>query len=110
MITLYPKDPESEFRRGSGKLECSKDEADEKGGVPGISGCVEHTNVLNQVIREARENKGNLAMLWLTLANTYGSIPHKLVELTLQRYHVPERFQKMLQGYVDNIKVSTTSR
>ena len=49
----------------------------QKGVVPGESGCVEHTSVLSQIIRDARENKGYLAVLWLDLANAYGSIPHK---------------------------------
>ena len=33
------------------------DIAVQKGGVPGVSGCVEHTGALTQIIREARENK-----------------------------------------------------
>ena len=37
------------------------DIAVQKGGIPGISGCVEHTSVLTQIIQEAKENKGDLA-------------------------------------------------
>lgn len=44
-------------------------------GVPGIPGC--------------REGKGDLNVLWLDLANAYGSIPHTLVESTLNGHHVP---------------------
>lgn len=61
----------------------------QKGGIAGMSGCLEHTGVVTQLIREAKENKGNLTVLWLYLANAYGSIPHKLVQLTLTKYHVP---------------------
>nr|XP_034324819.1 uncharacterized protein LOC117689102 [Crassostrea gigas] len=32
------------------------DKAVQKGGVPGVSGCIEHTSVLNQIIREARDS------------------------------------------------------
>lgn len=56
----------------------------QKGGIPGVSGCLEHTGVVTQLIREAREGKGDLTVLWLDLANVYGFIPHKLVELPLQ--------------------------
>lgn len=52
----------------------------QKGGVPGVPACLEHSGVVTQLIREAREGKGDLAVLWLDLANVYGSIPHKLVE------------------------------
>ena len=30
---------------------------------------------VTQLIREVRENKGDLAVLWLDLANAYGSFP-----------------------------------
>ena len=47
--------------------------------VPGVSRCMEHTSTLTRIIQEARENKGNLTVLRLDLANAYGSIPYKLV-------------------------------
>ncbi|KAI8513106.1 hypothetical protein Bbelb_097450 [Branchiostoma belcheri] len=71
----------------------------QKGGVPGVPGCMEHTGVVTQLIREARENKGNLAVLWLDLANAYGSIPHKLVEAALTRHHVPEAIRNLILDY-----------
>lgn len=43
----------------------------EKGGVPGMPGSVEHTGVVTQLIREARENRGDLSVIWLDLANIY---------------------------------------
>ncbi|KAL7876168.1 hypothetical protein AOLI_G00111310 [Acnodon oligacanthus] len=61
----------------------------QKGGIPKVPGCLEHTGVVTQLIREARENKGDLVVLWLDLRNTYGSIPHKLVEEALRWYHIP---------------------
>ncbi|XP_060603696.1 uncharacterized protein LOC132756599 [Ruditapes philippinarum] len=60
------------------------DIAVQKGGVPGVSGCVEHTSVISQIIKEAHENKGDLAVIWLDLANAYGSVPHQLIQKTLQ--------------------------
>ncbi len=47
----------------------------QKGGIPGVSRCLEHAGVLNQLIREAKESKGNLTVVWLVLANASGSIP-----------------------------------
>ena len=57
-------------------------------------GCLEHTSVLTQLIKEARDNKGELSVVWLDLINA--SIPHKLVAETLNRYHVPNEIQNML--------------
>ena len=47
-------------------------------------------------------------VLWLDLANAYGTVPHKLVDLTLKKYHVPERAQPMLKHYFDNFKMRFT--
>lgn len=35
----------------------------QKGGIPGMPGCLEHTGVVTQLIREAREGRGDLAVL-----------------------------------------------
>lgn len=77
----------------------------QKGGIPGVPGCIEHTSVLSKIIQDARENKGDLTVLWLDLANAYGSIPHKLVELTLRRYHIPDRFVDLLKHYFNGFKM-----
>ena len=73
--------------------------------MPGVSGCVEHTSVLSQIIRDARENKGGLVVLWLDLANAYGSIPHRVIDITLERYHVPLKIRSLLQDYFDRIEM-----
>ena len=80
----------------------------QKGGVPGVPGCLEHTSALTHIIHEAKKNKGELAVLWLDLSNAYGSIPHKLVQMTLQRYHVPEKVQDLLQDYFNRLKMRFT--
>ena len=81
----------------------------QKGGVAGMPGCIEHTGVVSQLIREARENNGNLAMLWLDLVNAYGSIPHKVVEETLRRYHVPSSLSNLILDYYNNFNLRVTS-
>lgn len=60
----------------------------QKGGVPGMLGCIEHTRVVTQLIHKTMENRGDLDVIWLDLANTYGFIPDKLVAKALTRYHV----------------------
>lgn len=51
----------------------------QKGSIPGVPGCREHTGMVTQLLREAKESKGDLVVLWLDLANAYSSMPHKLV-------------------------------
>ena len=77
----------------------------QKGGVPGFSGCVEHTSAITQLIREAKAGKKDLTVVWLDLANAYGSIPHQLIYTALQHYHVPNHVQKIISNYLDGIKL-----
>ncbi|XP_061589349.1 uncharacterized protein LOC133454644 [Cololabis saira] len=81
----------------------------QKGGVPKVPGCIEHTGVITQLIREAREGKGDLAVLWLDLANAYGSIPHKLVETSLDRHHVPGKIKEVILDYYSCFSLRVTS-
>ena len=95
----------------------------QKGGVAGIPGCIEHTGVVSQLIREARENHGNLAVLWLDLANAYGSIPIsatlfslamnmiiKSAEVECRGLRVKSGIrQPPLRAYMDDITVTTSS-
>ncbi|XP_077380867.1 uncharacterized protein LOC144020874 [Festucalex cinctus] len=81
----------------------------QKGGIPGAPGCLEHTGVVTQLIREAHENRGDLAVLWLDLTNAYGSIPHKLVELALHLHHVPNKIKDLILDYYANFRLRFTS-
>lgn len=97
--------PITEFLLRNGYVDTSV----QKGGVPRVPGCIEHTEVVTQLIREARENKGDLAVLWLDLANAYGSIPHKLVETSLDRRHVPIEIRDLILDYYSCFSLRVTS-
>ncbi|VDI73474.1 Hypothetical predicted protein [Mytilus galloprovincialis] len=82
------------------------DTLDQKGEVPGVPGCLEHKSVLTKIIQEAKENKGDLTVLWLDLENAYGSIPHKLVDFILEKYHIPGKITcREMQHYFNNFIV-----
>lgn len=81
----------------------------QKGGIPKVPGCLEHTGVVTQLIREARENKGDLVVLWLDLANAYGSIPHKLVEEALNRHHIPGKFRDLILDYYNSFSLRVSA-
>ncbi|KAL4008901.1 hypothetical protein ACER0C_002753 [Sarotherodon galilaeus] len=81
----------------------------QKGGISGVPGCLEHTGVVTHLIREANENRGDLAVLWLDLTNAYGSIPHKLVEHALHLHHVPSKIKDLILDYYANFRLRVTS-
>ena len=51
------------------------------------------------MIREERGNKGDISVVWLDLTHVYGSMPHKVVEETLKRDHVPEKVKMLIKEY-----------
>ena len=82
----------------------------QKGGIPEVSGCLEHTALLSQLIREAKTEKGNLVVTWLDIANAYGSMPHSLILTALERTHVPERMRQLVKSYYSDIKIRFTTK
>ena len=71
----------------------------QKGGIPGVSGCLEHATTIWNAIQKAKAEKRDLDVVWLDLANAYGSVPHKMIQLALELYHVPQNIRAMLNTY-----------
>lgn len=71
----------------------------QKGGVPGFPGCLEHATMIWEAIQRAKKEKQNLYVIWLDLANAYGSVPHQMLWQALQMYHVPPEIATMLERY-----------
>ena len=82
----------------------------QKGGVPAISGCLEHTAILSQLIREAKTEKKDLVVTWLDIANAYGTIPHSLIQVALKRAHVPDEFCNLVESYYADMKIRFTTK
>ena len=75
----------------------------QKTGIPGVSGCIEYTSVISQLIKEAKKGKKNFAAVWLDLANAYGSVPHQLIESAMELYHILEKVQGIVRSYFGGI-------
>ena len=75
----------------------------QKRGIPGLPGSLEHTIVISQLIKEAKETRGDLAVIWMDLANGYGSVPHKLIETVLEHDHIPEKITTIVKEYLERI-------
>ena len=65
-----------------------------KGGVPVIAGCLDHENMTWEIIQKAKKNKKDLNVIWLDLANAYGSVPRRMKLLSLPMYHIPKKISK----------------
>ena len=51
----------------------------QKAGIPGFSGCVEHASVIWHQIQVAKKEGRDLHVVFLDLANAFGSVPHNLL-------------------------------
>lgn len=65
--------------------------------------------MITQLIREAKEGRVDLAVLWLDLTNAYGSIPHKLVEVALEKHHVPQKVKDLILDYYSKFSLRVSS-
>ena len=61
----------------------------QKGFLPGIAGCIEHTAMLMAALRDAKRTNRTLIISWLDLANAYGSARHSRIHFALSWFHVP---------------------
>ena len=82
----------------------------QKGGIPKVAGCLEHTAILSQLINEAKREKKNLVVTWLDIANAYGSIPHKVINAALEAAQVPEQMRNLVASYYNDVKIRFTTR
>ena len=77
----------------------------QKAGVPGFPGCVEHSSMIWGQIQRAKQEKSNLHVVWLDLANAYGSVPHKLIQFALEFFHVPEAITNLVSSYFSDFQM-----
>ena len=82
----------------------------QKGGISGFSGCIEHNCVISQLLHEVKTRKGDLTLIWLDLANAYGSVPHRLIDLAMTRYFLPMRIQELVLMYYHKVRVRFSTR
>ena len=75
----------------------------QKGCMEKIPGCWEHLSMVWHALKEARAQKSNLAIIWLDIANAYGSIPHKLIAFALHRYGVSPQWIRLIETYYKGI-------
>ena len=82
----------------------------QKGGIPGVPGCLEHATMIWDAIQKAKTGKKNLDVIWLDLANAYGSVPHEMIQMSLQMYHVPPNIRDMLKTYFNGFSMRFSTK
>ena len=75
----------------------------QKGFQERVAGCLEHTETLTELLKDAKRSGRQIAVVWVDLANAYGSIPHNLIQFSLDHYQVPRHVNEIVFNYYDNL-------
>lgn len=59
-------------------------------------------------IKEAKNSKQDLNVVWLDLANAYGSVPHNIIQESMNFFHVPEKLKHLLKTYFQKFQFRFT--
>ena len=70
----------------------------QKGFLKGVKGCTEHSLVLSNLLNAIRRRKHSAHVVWLDIANAFGSVPHNVLIAALESMHVPP----WLTNYIRN--------
>jgi hypothetical protein len=86
------------------------DGATQKGSVPGVSGCIEHSAVLREALGDARRRQKSICITWVDFANAFGSVKHSLIQYALLRYHFPDSLRRLIHAYYDYLFAAVNCR
>lgn len=93
-------------RRMSNFFASNVDTSCQKAGVPGFPGCVEHSSVIWEQIQRAKRERSDLHVVWLDVANAYGSVPHQLLNYTTEFFHMPGSIRSLVANYLKDMQVA----
>lgn len=75
----------------------------QKGCISKLPGCWEHMSSVWEELKSTKTSKSNLTAVWLDIANAYGSVPHQLIFLALQRYGVDPIWVDLIKSYYSGL-------
>lgn len=75
----------------------------QKGFMPGVAGCVEHTAQLQAALTDAKRHHRSICCTWLDAENAFGSVPHNLIQYALEHYHVPRWLRSLIYKHYQSL-------
>ena len=75
----------------------------QKGFWRGISGTIEHREVISHIIKRGKNKQRQIIITLLDLKNAFGKVDHKLLLLKVLEYHpIPDEIKQLITGYYKN--------
>lgn len=81
----------------------------QKVGIPGFSGCLEHTSMIWHQIQTAKREGRDLHILFLNLTSAFGSVPHSLLWTAFKFFHVPTTIIHLVRNYFKDLQFCLTT-
>ena len=84
-------------------VSASQSPSAKKAFLRGINGCVDHNQVLHEIIRHAKSNSRTLHVTWFDLEDAFGSVPHELIHYSLARCNIHPTVRLYIQNMYSNL-------
>ena len=78
----------------------------QKGFTPNVSGTLEHTAQMANIINKARIKQRSLVITLLDLKNAFGEVHHNLISSILDYHHIPGHNKLIVQSLYTDFKTS----
>ena len=75
--------------------------------MPKTSGCSEHHLKLATILRDVKSKPYSLAVCWVDLVNTYGSVHHSLIFYSFNNYQVPPKLTNLVKVFYTSLVFSS---
>ena len=78
----------------------------QKGFTPNLSGTLEHTAQMANIINKARNKQRSLVVTLLDLKNAFGEVHHNLIQCVLGYHHIPNHINDIILNLYTGFKTS----
>ena len=78
----------------------------QKGFWTGISGTIEHTELMSHLINHTRQKQRSLVVTVIDLKNAFGEVHHELIRAVLRFHHIPRSIEKFILHLYDGFHIS----
>lgn len=82
----------------------------QKAGMPGFPGCVEHLSMIWHQVQAAKRDGRALHVVFLDLANAFGSVPHSVVWTAFSYFNVPEAVTALVRAYFSDVQICVSTK
>lgn len=81
----------------------------QKAGIQGFSGSLEHASIIWHQIQTAKKERRDLHVVFLDLANAFGSVPHEILWMAFNYFSVPNHITGLVKTYFQDLQFCVTA-